>query len=132
MRHRGQPAKKEDLCQWVCLTLRKALSSSNIQKGFQKTGIWPLNASAVADKMGPATAFVPGMVPAIEPSDNEDYPMDSADPLFEEVVGDRIPNSQPDEEPRFYVPTESSAGSGSKLDCESGNDEEAGLMLPEE
>jgi hypothetical protein len=30
------------------------------------------------------------------------------------------------------VPTQASAGSGSKSDCESDSDEEAGLMLPEE
>jgi hypothetical protein len=47
----------------------------------------------MANKMGPVAAFVPGVVPAIEPSDDEDDPMDSTDPLLEEVVGDRIPNS---------------------------------------
>ena len=32
------------------------------------------------------------VVPAIEPNDDEDDPMDSADLLLEEVVGDQIPN----------------------------------------
>jgi hypothetical protein len=101
MFHRGRLAKKEDLCQWVCFALRRALSPFNIQKGFQKTGIWPLNSSIVADKMGPTSAFVPGEVPQGEPSDDEDDSMDTLDPLLEEVLGDWIPTSQEEEQPRF-------------------------------
>jgi hypothetical protein len=132
MRHRGHPAKKEDLCQWVCLALRRALSPSNIQKGFQKTGIWPLNPSAVADKMGPSSAFVPGEIPQYEPTDDEDDPMDSTDPLLEEVVGDRILSSQNEEQPRFYVPIEIVGRFAPPGDSGSDSEGDIALQLPNE
>jgi hypothetical protein len=62
------------------------LSSSNIQKGFQKTGIWPFNPAVVADKMGPTSAFISGENPQCEPTDDEEEPLDSSNPLVEEVL----------------------------------------------
>jgi hypothetical protein len=42
---------KEDLAQWVFLALKKALTTTNICKGFLAIGIWPLNLDAMASKM---------------------------------------------------------------------------------
>lgn len=41
------PASKDILAQWVSLSLRKALTEKNIQSGFRKAGIHPLNKNAV-------------------------------------------------------------------------------------
>ena len=41
----------------MSLLLRKALSSSNITKGFKKTGILPLNRNVVVDMLKPSEAF---------------------------------------------------------------------------
>jgi hypothetical protein len=61
LQHRGQPAQKEDLAQWVDLALKRALSPLNITKGFRTTGIWPFNSAAMEGKMGPSAQFVPGV-----------------------------------------------------------------------
>jgi hypothetical protein len=97
LKHSQRPAQKEDLYQWVCLALRKALSLENIRKGFMKTGIWPLNPQAVDDKMGLSLAFVDTVDTIVQSSDSEeetDLQMD--DPLIEEVLRERVPTSQPD------------------------------------
>jgi hypothetical protein len=51
-------ANKEDLAQWVSLALEKALTTTNISKGFLAIGIWPLNLDAMASKKSPFEAFV--------------------------------------------------------------------------
>jgi hypothetical protein len=56
--NKGRPAQKEDLCQWVSLALKKALTADNIQKGFQSAGIWPMNPRAMEEKMGPSQCLV--------------------------------------------------------------------------
>jgi hypothetical protein len=82
--------------------------------------------------MGPAFAFVPGEVPQCEPSDDEDDPMDSIDPLLEEVVGDRILSSQNEEQPRFYVPIDFGGGSAPPIDSGSDNKGDTALQLSNE
>jgi hypothetical protein len=47
-RNLNQPATKQTLAQWVALSLRKALSVTNIQNGFSSTGIFPFNRQALA------------------------------------------------------------------------------------
>ena len=53
----GRVAQKEDLAEWVSLALKKALTPQNIKEGFKATGIWLLNAQAVADKISPSQQF---------------------------------------------------------------------------
>jgi len=48
---------KEDLAQWVLHALKKALSKDNIQKGFEVTGIFPLDPEALTLKMGPSEVY---------------------------------------------------------------------------
>ena len=33
---------KQELCEWTCRALQRALTPKNIQSGFRKAGIWPL------------------------------------------------------------------------------------------
>jgi hypothetical protein len=49
--NKGMGVSKEDLAQWVFLTFKKALTTTNICKGFLTIGIWPLNLDAMASKM---------------------------------------------------------------------------------
>lgn len=56
-RNMQQPAGKETLAQWVSLALKKALSAGNIKAGFEGTGIWPLNATAVDGQLAPSRVF---------------------------------------------------------------------------
>jgi hypothetical protein len=41
----------------VSLALKKALTESNIQKGFLATGIWPLNDHAIDNMLAPSLSF---------------------------------------------------------------------------
>jgi hypothetical protein len=58
MTHKGQKTMKEDLAQWVSLALKKAMTPSNIKVGFRCTGIWPLNNTAMTNKMCPSEGFI--------------------------------------------------------------------------
>ena len=49
---------KEDLAQWVSLALKKAMTPSNIKAGFKCIGIWPLDNTAMINKMGPSEGFI--------------------------------------------------------------------------
>lgn len=53
----NEAASKDTMAQWVSLALRKALSSSNIKKGFSATGIFPLNFNAVDEQLRPSEVF---------------------------------------------------------------------------
>lgn len=55
--HPGQMPIKDDLAQWVSFALKRALSKENITKGFQVTGIFLLNATAMNSKMGPSEVY---------------------------------------------------------------------------
>ena len=48
---------KQDLCEWTSRALRVALTPNNIRAGFQSTRIWPLDRTAVRDKMHAAAGF---------------------------------------------------------------------------
>jgi hypothetical protein len=50
-------ASKDTLAQWVSLALRKALSPSNIKKGFSATCIFPLDFNALNEHFLPSHAF---------------------------------------------------------------------------
>jgi hypothetical protein len=104
LRHKCRPAQKEDLCQWVCLGLRKALSEKNIKKGFAKTGIWPFNPSIVDGFMGPAEAFQPDAPVVQDSSSDEADEVQDDDPVMAEVVEDRVPASQEDVVQYFVRP----------------------------
>jgi hypothetical protein len=56
-RNVGQKATKETLAHWVSLALRKALSTNNIEKGFSKTWIYPLNRTVVDKQLAPSESF---------------------------------------------------------------------------
>jgi hypothetical protein len=53
----NQPTSKDTLAQWVSLSLRKALTESNIKKGFSSTGIWPFNEQAVDTMLAPSEIY---------------------------------------------------------------------------
>lgn len=118
VRNRGQGASKEDLAQWVSLGLRKALTPANIIKGFRTTGIWPLNPNAMDKYTGPSQCFeteapengdgqpiVSGSESEPDGGEGTDQGETEADPGMEELLGERIPSSQPAGE-RFYVPSD--------------------------
>lgn len=56
-RYVDEPAGKETLAQWVSLSLKKALTASNICSGFRATGIHPLNKHAIDEDMGPSRVY---------------------------------------------------------------------------
>ena len=86
IRNKGKGAAKEDLAQWVSLALKKAMTPTNIKKGFSATGIWPLNRTAMDDKMGPSKVFVntPDVVDEEEVDDEH----------VKEVFGEKVPQTQ--------------------------------------
>ena len=51
--------RKEDLAQWVFLSLKKTLTPSNIRLGFKECHIWPLKPQAMTNKMEPSNTFKP-------------------------------------------------------------------------
>jgi hypothetical protein len=56
-RNLNEAASKDTLAQWVSLSLKKALTEGHIKKGFEATGIWPLNDHAVNNMLTPSEAF---------------------------------------------------------------------------
>ena len=58
-RYVNEPAGKETLAQieWVSLSLKKALTASNICSGFRATGIHPLNKHTIDEDMGPSRVY---------------------------------------------------------------------------
>jgi hypothetical protein len=56
-RNLNEGASKDTLAQWVSLSLKKALTKSNIRKGFATIGIWPLNDHAVDTMLAPSKSF---------------------------------------------------------------------------
>jgi hypothetical protein len=58
----GQGVRKEVLASWTSKALSRALTVANIEAGFRKTGIYPLNIMAMDSSLGPSTAYmeVPG------------------------------------------------------------------------
>ena len=52
-----QPAIKTTLVHWVSLALRKALTNTNIRRGFRATGIFPLNRHVVDSHMLPSESY---------------------------------------------------------------------------
>ena len=52
-------SRKENLAQWIPLSLKKALTSTNIKARFRGCSIWPLNPHAMIDKMGSSKPFLP-------------------------------------------------------------------------
>jgi len=48
---------QRDLALWVFQGLKRALSSKNITKGFECTGIFPINANAIKNKVGSSKAY---------------------------------------------------------------------------
>jgi hypothetical protein len=55
--NRGSGAWKEVLASWTSKALKRALTVENIQAGFHKMGIYPLNPSELDSSMGPSSAF---------------------------------------------------------------------------
>lgn len=53
----GQKAIKETLAHWVSLALGKALNKNNIEKDFNKTGIYLLNRTVVDKQLAPLESF---------------------------------------------------------------------------
>ena len=43
--------EKETLAHWVDLSLKRALSNSNVMAGFRSTGIWPLSLEKMQQKL---------------------------------------------------------------------------------
>ena len=53
----GNEARQQNLAQWKCLTILKALIPKNIIVGFRAAGIYPLNKDAMMGKMGAHEIF---------------------------------------------------------------------------
>ena len=100
----------------MCLALRRALSPSNIEKGFRKTRIWPFNSHAVDDKMGPAEAYNI----AAEPSDSDGEEAFHGDDLLVLEGEDKVPESQLDEV-QFFVKPEGGDNNASESELSSDN-----------
>jgi hypothetical protein len=56
--NKGRGANKEDLAQWVSLTLKKTLTTTTICKGILAIMIWPLNPDVMVNKMQPFKTFM--------------------------------------------------------------------------
>ena len=56
-RNVNQPANKETLAQWVSLSLKKALTETNIKNGFRAAGIYPIDRQVVDHFLEPATTY---------------------------------------------------------------------------
>ena len=52
-----QPAQKQTLAHWVSLGLKRALTVNNIMSGFKKTGIFPLDRTAMGSQLGPSSTY---------------------------------------------------------------------------
>ena len=50
--------EKKDLANWMSLALNKALTTSNINVGFKKSGIRQLKFQVLQLKMGPSKGFL--------------------------------------------------------------------------
>jgi hypothetical protein len=57
LQNRGRGARKEVLASWTSKALSRALIVANIEAGFRKTGIYPLNLTAMDSSLGPSTAY---------------------------------------------------------------------------
>jgi hypothetical protein len=90
----------------------------NIKKGYEKNDIWPFNPRAVEDKMGPSQAFF--VIDQAQADSSEDEHMDAKDPLVHEILGERIPKSQP-EAVQFFVTLEG-GGADPREDMAMGSD----------
>ena len=49
------------LYEWTSTALKCALTATNIQVGFRKAGIWPLDREAAKSSMAPSTGFEEGV-----------------------------------------------------------------------
>ena len=58
--NKGKKVEKTHLCEWTSEALEKSLTAKNIKSGFQKTGIWPLNAQAATASINPSQGFQEG------------------------------------------------------------------------
>jgi hypothetical protein len=56
-RNLNEPASKDTLAQWVSLSLKKALTESNIKNGFSATSIFPLDEHVVDSMLAPSDSF---------------------------------------------------------------------------
>jgi len=55
--HVGKTPGKDNLVAWVSFGLKKAFTKGNITKGFQTMGIYPIDATAMDNKVGPSLTF---------------------------------------------------------------------------
>jgi len=75
--NKGAKVTKMVLEEWVCNSLKRALSASNITSGFRTTSIHPLNTHVMDHKFGPSKL----LVEEVEEDENDGY-----DELKEEVL----------------------------------------------
>jgi hypothetical protein len=54
LQNRSRGARKEILASWTCKALKRALTVENIQAGFRRTGIYPLDPCTMDSRMDPA------------------------------------------------------------------------------
>ena len=58
--NKNLPVEKQTLCEWTSTALKWALTAPNIQVGFRRAGIWPLDREAAKSSMAPASGFEEG------------------------------------------------------------------------
>ena len=90
--NKGKKVQKTDLCEWTSLALDKALTPKNIQAGFKKTGIWPLNENATTNSMQPSAGFQEGQagfVPTVEEDSNNSSSSDEDEERSPQLRGEQ-------------------------------------------
>ena len=88
--NKGKKVQKTDLCEWTSLALDKALTPKNIQAGFKKTGIWPLNENATTNSMQPSAGFQEGQagfVPTLEENSSNSSSSDEDEERSSQLQG---------------------------------------------
>jgi hypothetical protein len=58
LNNRGKGARKEVLASWTSKALSRVLTMSNIEAGFQKIGIYPLNSMAMDGSLGLSATYI--------------------------------------------------------------------------
>ena len=63
--NKNRPMENQTFCEWTSKALNLALTPSNIQSGFKRIGIWPLNCKAAKASMTPSARFEEGRIGAM-------------------------------------------------------------------
>jgi len=118
--HKGHVPIKEDLAQWISFALKRALSTQNIKKAFQCTGVYRLNAKAVDHKLSPSEVYeVPadgyeqGEASTADRREQQTLQDWEIEEIFNEDVGD-LPTCE-----QYYIDIEGDEGASADVEAAS-------------